>query len=150
MQGSGEVGLRSGGATPTPLINKERGIKVGFICLRLHHPTRQVLFFPSTRQKNPTPEKTTKPGKRKIVVIQMDLEIFLYRSTFTAVTASSPLFNQPSSHGTAVGQGPDLLAEEPLSHGTTVGQGPDLIRAGLLYWIFHGLSFKNKNKNKFF
>ncbi|CAK9223363.1 unnamed protein product [Sphagnum troendelagicum] len=31
----------------------------------------------------------------------MDLEIFLYRSTFTAITASSPLFNQPSSHGTA-------------------------------------------------
>jgi len=85
-----------------------------------------VLFFPSTQQKNPTPENTTKPGKRKIVVIQTDLEIFLYRSTFTAITASSPLFNQPSSHGTAVGQGPDLLAEEPLSHETALGQGPDL------------------------
>ncbi len=36
--------------------------------------------------------------ERKIVVIQMDLEIFLYRSTFTAITVSSPLFNQPSSH----------------------------------------------------
>ncbi len=36
------------------------------------------------------------------------------------------LFNQPSGHGTAVGQGPDLLAEEPLSHGTALGQGPDL------------------------
>ncbi len=46
--------------------------------------------------------------------------------TFTAITASPPLFNQPSSHGTAVGPGPDLLAEEPLSHGTALGQGPDL------------------------
>ncbi|CAK9224671.1 unnamed protein product [Sphagnum troendelagicum] len=64
----------------------------------------------------------------------MDLEIFLYRSTFTAITASSPLFNQPSSHGTAVGQGPGLLAEEPLSHGTALGQGPDLTRLALKSW----------------
>jgi hypothetical protein len=56
VQGSGEVGLRSGGATPTPFINKERGIKVGFICLRLHHPTLSSVVLP----KHPTNEPNSR------------------------------------------------------------------------------------------
>ncbi len=49
--------------------------------------------------------------------------------------------------------GKDLtLPDQPLNHGAALGQGPDLICAGLLYWIFHGLSFKKiiiKKKKKF-
>lgn len=127
MQGSGEVGLRSGGATPTPLINKERGIKVGFICLRLHHPTLSSVVLPKHPTKRTQLQRIPQIWQRE----RLSLFRWTWRSscivpTFTAITASSPLFNQPSSHGTAVGQGPDLLAEEPLSHGTALGQGPDL------------------------
>jgi hypothetical protein len=65
VQGSGEVGLRSGGATPTPLINKERGIKVGFICLRLHHPTLSSIVLPKHPTKEPNSREYHKIWQEK-------------------------------------------------------------------------------------
>lgn len=49
-------GVKKWWCTPTPFINKERGIKVGFICLRLHHPTLSSVVLP----KHPTNEPNSR------------------------------------------------------------------------------------------
>jgi hypothetical protein len=78
------VGLRSGGTTPTPLINKERGIKVGFICLRLHHPTLSSVVLPKHPTKRTQLQRIPQIWQReRLSLFRWTWEIFfLYRSHF--------------------------------------------------------------------
>jgi hypothetical protein len=52
-------------AKPTPLINKERGIKVGFICLGLHHPTLSSAVLPKHPTKEPNSREYHKTCQEK-------------------------------------------------------------------------------------